>query len=68
MTAPRTPGEAHPEEHVEQLEDLNELEEEVGIPTDLQHPRAPGGKVVKNPRGEERPSSPDQPRNDSAVG
>jgi hypothetical protein len=62
------PGAEQGSDHLEQQHDLDNLEEEAGIPTDLDNPRAPGGSVVKNPKGTPPPADRPTSDRDPAVG
>ncbi len=69
MNHPSKPGAEQGTDHLEQQQDLDTLEEEAGIPTNLDNPRAPGGTIVKTPKGEPRTpdDAPERP-NDPSVG
>jgi hypothetical protein len=69
MTPASTPGAEQGTDHIEQQQELDTLEEEAGIPTNLDNPRAPGGTVVKEPKGEPRtPEDAPRRKNDPSAG
>jgi hypothetical protein len=69
MTQASAPGAEQGTDHFVQQQDLDTLEEEAGIPTNFDHPRALGGTVVKEPKGELRtPGEAPQRSNDPSVG
>jgi hypothetical protein len=69
MTQARTPGAEQGIDRIEQQQELDTLWEEAGIPTNLDNARAPGGTVVKEPKGQPRPAEvAPQRSNDPSVG
>lgn len=69
MAQARTPGAEQGTDRIEQQQELDTLWEGAGIPTNLDNARAPGGTLVKEPKGQPRPAKvAPQRSNDSSLG
>ena len=63
-----TPGTGAPDDHLSQQAAVQEVQDEAGIPTDLDRPLAPGGTVVQNPKGDAQPAERVQDKKDAEAG